>query len=50
MCCSKVQPVRETEKQLVGYVLMVHIKYFQSDYLDLEGELKGLITLVQQLF
>lgn len=50
VCCFKVQAVREAERRLVAFALMVHIKYFQSDYLDLEGEQRGLITLVQHLF
>lgn len=36
----------EAKRQLVAFGLMEHIKYFQSDYLDLVG----LITLVQHLF
>lgn len=50
VCCFKVQAVREAERRRVGFALMVHIKYFESDYLDLEGERRGLITLVQRLF
>jgi len=34
---------------LLLFSLMVHIKYFRSD-LDLEGERRGLITLVRRLF
>lgn len=42
--------MREAERRLVAFALMVHIKYFWSDYLDLEGERRGLITLTQHLF
>lgn len=28
VCCFKVKAEREAERQLVGFALMVHIKYF----------------------
>lgn len=50
VCCFKAQAVKEAERQLVSFALMVHIQYFQSDYLDLQDERRGLITLVERLF